>query len=327
MSVKIRLDRRGRFEVDILIGLPDGAVLRKRVLAPVSSISAARRWAKEQERQLLAQGPPPPRKQVPTLTEFASRFLSGYVEANRHKPSGLASKSTILRVHLLPALGSKPLDGISNEDVQQLKSRLKDKSPKTVNNVLTVLGKLLKVAVEWNVIDRMPCRVQFVRAPKKMVSFLDFDEYARLGEAARGMGQEAYLIVLLGGDAGLRCGEMMALEWSDVDLEKRQIVIERSEWKGEVTAPKGGRPRVVPLTARLAEALKSSRHLRSTRVLSQKDGSPFTQKEVQIRVWNAAKRAGLKKNVGPHLLRHTFCSHLAMRGAPARAVQEVCWTC
>ena len=61
--------------------------------------------------------------------------------------------------------------------------------------------------------------------------------------------------MLLGGEAGLRCGEMMALEWTDVDLAKRQLTIERSDWKGHVTSTKGGRVRYVPMTVRLAQAL------------------------------------------------------------------------
>jgi integrase len=61
--------------------------------------------------------------------------------------------------------------------------------------------------------------------------------------------------ILLGGDAGLRCGEMIALEWDDVDLGKRQLCIRRSDWNDQEDVPKGGRLRRVPLTLRLAEAL------------------------------------------------------------------------
>src|SRR5256885_8361624 len=98
----------------------------------------------------------------------------------------------------------------------------------------------------------------------------------------------AHLIVLLGGDAGLRCGEMMALEWRDVDLNKRQLCVERSDWKGHVTVPKGGRLRYVPLTGRLASALRAYRHLRGARVLCSANGSPLTQREVQGLVRRAA---------------------------------------
>jgi hypothetical protein len=75
---------------------------------------------------------------VPTLEEFAPRFINGYANANRQKPSGIAAKETILRVHLVPALGAKKLDAITNEVVQGLKHALRGKSAKTVNNVLTV---------------------------------------------------------------------------------------------------------------------------------------------------------------------------------------------
>jgi integrase len=96
--------------------------------------------------------------------------------------------------------------------------------------------------------------------------FYDIDDYERLVEAARAE-PNALLIVLLGGEAGLRCGEMIALEWRDVDLTKRQICVQRSEWKGHVTVPKGRRLRYVPMTVRLAAALRDHRHLRGPRVL------------------------------------------------------------
>ena len=68
--------------------------------------------------------------------------------------------------------------------------------------------------------------------------------------------------------------------------------------------------------------LRDHRHLRGLLVLYQDDGSPLTEGLVQGYVRRAALKAGLSNN-GPHMLRHTFCSHLAMRGAPARAIQEL----
>jgi site-specific recombinase XerD len=85
--------------------------------------------------------------------------------------------------------------------------------------------------------------------------------------------------------------------------------------------PKGGRLRYVPLTKRLTDALRDSRHLRGARVLCDAEGKPLTQKVVQVMLRRAARRANVKPGV--HILRHTFCSHLAMRGAPVRAIQEL----
>jgi integrase len=297
MSVTVRPYVTGGWEVDIRVVLPDGSVIRERRKAQQPSESSARRWAEARERHLLLHGKPKPVSEevqkVPTLREFAPRFLDGYAKANRLKPSGVSSKEVAIRVHLCPRFGDQRLDAITTEDVQQLKSAMVAKSPKTVNNVLTVLSVMMRTAAEWNVIDRVPCSVKLLKAPKTTATFHDFEAYERLVEAAR-KDDLAYVIVLLGGEAGLRCGEIMALEWSNVDLKKRQLCVAQSEWKGHVTAPKGGRLRYVPLTRRLAEALNGARHLRGPRVLCDRDGTSVTQKVVQLTVRRAARRANVQ---------------------------------
>ena len=185
-----------------------------------------------------------------------------------------------------------------------------------------MLSTLLKKAVEWNVIDQMPCVIKLLPAPQGTAAFHDFDECERLVTASREIGSDAELVVLIAGEAGLRLGEITALEWKDVDPAKRQLCVQRSEWQGHVTVPKGGRLRYVPMTSRLTAALKAHRHLRGPRIFSGVDGSPLTPKMVSDHVRRAARRADLADR-GVHVLRHTFCSHLAMRGAPARAIQEL----
>ncbi|MGH9387318.1 MAG: tyrosine-type recombinase/integrase [Vicinamibacterales bacterium] len=325
MSAKVRPYGNDGWEVDIRVLLPDGTTIRERKKAPSSSKNAAQRWAEARERVLLVHGKPKSVKneevqEKPTFREFAPRFLDGYATANRLKPSGIAAKKSILGVHLIPLLGDRRLDVVRTEDVQRLKAALGHRAPKTVNNVLTVLSVMLRTAVEWDVITHVPCVIKLLKTTKGAASFYDFDEYERLVEASR-RDQQSHLVALLGGEAGLRCGEMMALEWNDVDLNKRQLCVARSEWKGHVTAPKGGHLRYVPLTKRLAEALRLARHLRGQRVLCDKQGQPLTQKVVQVMMRRSARRANVKPGV--HILRHTFCSHLAMRGAPARAIQEL----
>jgi hypothetical protein len=112
-------------------------------------------------------GVPQARKEVPTLAQFAPRFLDGYARANRQKASGVAAKEMVLRVHLTPTPGTRRLDMIFNEDLQRLKHRLLKKAAKTVNNILTVLNVLLKEAVEWGVIERLPCTIKLLPVPKE----------------------------------------------------------------------------------------------------------------------------------------------------------------
>jgi integrase len=321
MSVRLKKHDETRWEVDLRVRLSSGQRYRERRLLTLSK-SSAKRWGDDRERFLLQNGLPEKPKEVPTLGEFAPRFLDGHARANRHKPSGIVAKETIIKVHLVPHLGTKKLDAITSEHVQRLKTELRDRAPKTVNNVLTVLSTLLKKAVEWSVIDRVPCMIRLLPTPKLSVGFYDFDEYARLMETAKAVNSTAHLIVLLGGDAGLRCGEMIALEWSDVDLHKRQICVQRSAWRGHITVPKGGRLRYVPMTKRLASALREHRYLRSPWVLCDENGSSLSASRIRCHVERVARRLRMSEN-GVHRLRHTFCSHLAMRGAPARAIQEL----
>jgi len=268
MSVTIRPYRRGGWEVDIRVVTPDGTrEFRVRKRAPVSSRSAAARWAEGRERVLFERLMKPPQdnappKEAPPLRESASRFLDGHARANRQKPSGVAAKETILRVHLIPALGHKKLDAIKSEDVQHLKSGLSTKAAKTVNNILTVLSVLLKKGVEWDVIERVPCTIRLLRVSKTSTRFYDFDEFDRLVAAALAMEPRAHVLVLMAGEAGLRLGEMVALEWSDIDFVKRQVCVQRSAWKGHIASPKGGRLRYIPRTTPLAGALRDHRHLR-----------------------------------------------------------------
>ena len=103
----------------------------------------------------------------------------------------------------------------------------------------------------WDVIETVPCTVRLLKTPRAEAQFHDFEAFERLVAAADRLDRTTLLLVLLGGEAGLRCGEMMALEWRDVDLGQRRLCVARSDWKGQVTATKGGRVRYVPLTRRL----------------------------------------------------------------------------
>ncbi len=129
--------------------------------------------------------------------------------------------------------------------------------------------------------------------------------YERIVAVARTIDPRTSPIVLLGGEARLRCGEMIALEWSDVDLAKRQLCVRRSDWNGHVYA-QTGRQRYLPHTRRLAAALAEHRHLRNERVLCQDDCTPFSRQIVQNRIMLAARRASVRRGV--HILRHYAAS-------------------
>lgn len=86
----------------------------------------------------------------------------------------------------------------------------------------------------------------------RRTAFHDFDAYERLLTAAQTIDPRSYVIALLGGEAGLRAGEIVALEWRDVDFERRQIRVRHSDWRGTLTPSKNGRIRMVGMTERVS---------------------------------------------------------------------------
>jgi integrase len=340
--VKVRPARGAKgWEYDIRFVWPEGGRFRERANAPVSGRQAAQRWAEARERTLLAGGKtahdaekhPAPSARIDTLDTFWSRVVRDHYRANRKKPSTIEGAEAVYRLHIKDRLGDKALDTITSVDVAQLKGELAAKSPKTVNNVLSVLSRALRCAVEWGILAAMPCRIGFLKTPPGAPAWYELADYLRLVDAARKLGTDVLVLVLLAGSAGLRRGEIIALKWTDLDMHRRLIHVERGIWRGHEDTPKGGRGRIVPMTPELYDALKAHRHLKGERVLYSDRGQELSNRVVRNWLRAAQRRAGLplvgdakrEKDRGGaiHMLRHTFCSHLAIAGAPAKAIQEL----
>jgi integrase len=117
-------------------------------------------------------------------------------------------------------------------------------------------------------------------------------------------------------------GEVRALQWGDFDLVAGRLTVQRTDYRGYIGSPKGGRLRTIPLTRRLVAAMKAMRHLGGDWVFADAAGALWSRGEADTRLRRAYKRAGLRK-IGWHTLRQTFCSHLAMEGAPIKVIQEL----
>ena len=304
----------------------------------------AEQWEREL-RQLLLDGKPLPWEaqdepvaEVTTFRAFAAEWMVNYA-AVHNKESEQQSKRSILDQHLIPMFGDKKLDAIGQREIaafkaQQIKLGL---AAKTVNNELACLRRLLLTAVEWKVLEVAPT-VRQLRTPEPEFDFFTFEETDQLLQATTRPKKKARrgrpvtadadfwgLAVLLVLRTGLRIGELLALRWADVDLDARRLVVRQAVARGIVGTPKSGKSREVALSSDAATALQAQRaasQLRSEYVFPRDDGTIGSKEWAKRPLWNLCARAGLRK-VGWHTLRHTFASHLVMKGVALKAVQEL----
>lgn len=322
--MSIRVNQRGgdRYEIDIRWKDHQGVKRRDRCTRRFASLENAQAWAESHERLLILHGKAERRRKVPTAVEFWERFMSGYVLANRQKPSEVKSKQSIWDRHLKDRFAKQRLDTITTEQIQVMKGELGHLSPKRVNNILTVLRTMLRQAVRWGVIATMP-EITEVKTPDVEMEFYDEQHYERVVDASRQLGPHYYLSVLLAGDAGLRAGEIRGLRWRDIDHKQSQLRVQQAEWRGHITAPKSWQSRTIPLTPRLAEALAAHRHLKHERAVLHK-GEPVTEKTLRVMVERCIRKAGVAESARPvHRLRHTFGTRLAAAGATAKQIQAL----
>jgi integrase len=307
--------------IDVVMERKGGRRERVRRVAPFQSKRAAEQYERE-VRQSLLDGSDDEKKEVveiPTFASFAKQFMATYAKTN-NKPNEQQSKEAILRVHLEPEFGKLRLDAIGQEQVERYKAKKLGATlaPKTINNHLTVLRRMLAVAVEWGKLKTVP-PVRCLRAPAPDFDFLTFEEARRLVAASAAAWRP---MIVLGLRCGLRQGELLALRWDDVDLVAGRLVVRRAVSRGVIGTPKGGRAREIPLSDDAARALREQRHLKGELVFADEKGDLLTKGECKWPLWRACQRAGLRR-VGWHALRHSFASHLVMRGVPLKAVQEL----
>jgi integrase len=244
------------------------------------------------------------------------------------KRSG-ASDSAMIRNHLLPAFGKLALNRIGQSAIDQFISSKNDIAPKTLHNILTLLMSLLRTSQELRWLERIPK----VRKPKISIVSTEFryqkthEEIDRFLRAAKNHSDFAYEVYATAIYSGMRVGEIFGLKWSDVDLHKGLIMVQRS-FDGPT---KNGEARVVPILNPIRpifekrSAASTSPFVFPTRLGTMHQPSArVTQEDLR----QTLDSAGFPKTAKGyyltfHSLRHTFASAWLMGGGDIFKLQRI----
>lgn len=266
---------------------------------------------------------------MPTLAEHAERFLE--YQKSRTKPLTYVQQKAVINTHILPHVGRKQLDRIGTADIDHVATIwAKNSMAKTINVRLGTFRRMLSLAAEWDLIARVP-RFRFLKVPQDTPRFLSDEECQALLDAADPQWRVMFLVAMR---TGLRIGELRGLQWHDVNFHRRTLQVRRTDpgrRRLDATAPKGNRERTVPLTAEATLALAEMKPERAGAKDFVWPALLRRERETRMRCrsekgcFHAIDRATTKAGIddcGWHTLRHTYASHLVMRGVPIRLVQK-----
>lgn len=225
---------------------------------------------------------------------------------------------------MLPALGDRRLGDIRRSDVQRLVNRLlsDELSASTIRNALLPLRAIYRQALALDEVAVNPTRGLQLPASRGRRDRIAAPAEAHALLEALTYPERALWTTAL--SAGLRRGELMALEWKDVDLTKNVIRVERS-WdvqEGPSTPKSAAGARNVPSVAALrAELLKHQvrQGRRDGLVFGRTETRPFNPKTASNRAAQAWKKAELQP-LGLHEARHTYASLMIAAGVNAKAL-------
>jgi len=273
-------------------------------------------------------------------------WLTQY-KKNRLRPSTYVLYENIARLHIIPAIGTTPLQKLETKDIQHLINALheKGKSFTLIKHVhLIISGALKQAAKEQKVFRNVADNVELPKAQKKKVRPLTKEEVKRFLEVAKT--NKYYPAFILEVGTGLRRGEVLALRWKDINLEAGILEVRQSlnriplpdgdkipdgDKKTQLVfqAPKTEKgKRIIKLKGNVLKVLKEHQLATGNRnnpeglVFCNKDGGPLDPRAFTKRYETLLEKAGIPKT-SFHALRHSVAILLIQAGEKVKNVQEL----
>jgi integrase len=314
-----------------------------RQTATFATIEEAVAWKMEVDRELAKLGRGRGAA-VPTVAVAVEAFLAAARDGKAvtrsgtpYRPTTLAGYSRELRARIVPRLGERRLNQVTRGDVQAVIGELQTQgSPATtVRNVIVPLRALYRYAADHAWVTENPTKAIPIPgvSKRRRRTFADRTQaaalLAALDDGDRALWATAFY-------AGLRRGELMALRWSDVDVERRVLSVSRSydrkvgvthvtktaSGEREVPIPGALLSVLIEHQARAVGELVFARGSLAGSCRPGRDAAPFTDSALYVRSTAAWRQAELQA-VSLHAARHSYGSMLLATGTPMPVVSEL----
>lgn len=250
-----------------------------------------------------------------TFREMIAKYLKEHSARNKTPKSHDRDKE--LANHLLKFFGDSILTEISPQSIYEYKVKRRDEgpSPRTINYELALMSHAFNLAIkEWEWLKENPVsKVSREKVNNLRERWLTFEEENRLLDASPKWLQELIIFSL---ETGLRQGELLNLQWPQVDLFRKTITILEQKNKGKDT---------LPLNERAFEVLKARgkvRHIKTHLVFFNKKGNKIGVGNLLRAFYSVVKKAGIQ-HFRWHDLRHTFATRLAQAGVDLYKIQKL----
>ncbi len=275
----------------------------------------------------------------PTFSQYSEEWLTSYARLNC-KESTYKRYAGVVRNHLLPTFGSTLLPDIGRNDIKRLLTAKRETlTPSSVRQILAPFREMLNHAVEDGILSSNPAaRVGRVLAPRRKATQeihpLSREELTLFLKTVEQHAQYHYPLFLCLARTGMRLGEVLALQWGDIDWHGRFLEVRRNLSLGKIVSPKNGKARRVDLSRQLSDGLRSLLTQRKTDklrhgweempvwVFCSKSGGLLDPDNIRSRVfYRCLEKAGLRR-VRIHDLRHTYASLLLQQNESLAYIRD-----
>lgn len=274
-----------------------------------------------------------------TLEEFLVRWLQDSVKGTTSENT-LVSYTCIVRKHIVPILGSIPLQKLQPQQVQYLYRKKQEEGlTRTVQLIHAVLHRALNQAMKWNMVQRnVTDIVDRPKFPRREMKVLTQDEVNCFLKSARE--GSLYALYVLAITCGLRQGELLALKWKDFDREAGTLHIQRQiQWvkgKAQFKEPKTSKSRRTVMLPRAAVAALQTHRARQAEqrlaaggkwqnhglIFTSEVGTAINQSNLLSKSFYPLLKKAEVPRIRFHDLRHTAATLLLQQGVHPKIVQE-----